>query len=50
MGQSFFFNWFGMSVEQLKEIRETNKNLTTLQRKKLDALISKKENAAKKSK
>lgn len=43
MGDSFWFVWFGKSVEQLKEIRETRKDLTEEQRKKLDELIAKKE-------
>ena len=47
MGESFWFTWFGKSVEQLKEIRETRKDLTQEQRKKLDELIAKKEKESK---
>lgn len=46
MGESFWFNWFGKSVEELKAIRETEK-LTPEQLKKLDELIEKKENESK---
>ena len=47
MGENFFLHWFGMSVTQLKEVRETRKDLTTEQRKQLDELIAKKENEEK---
>lgn len=47
MGDNFFLSWFGMSVTQLKEVRETRKDLTAEQRKQLDDLIAKKENEAK---
>lgn len=50
MGNKFLLSWFGMSVTQLKEVRETRKDLTTEQRKQLDELIAKKENEAKESK
>lgn len=50
MGDNFVFQWFGMSVTQLKEVRETRKDLTTEQRKQLDELIAKKENETKESK
>ena len=43
MGEIFAILWFGKSVEQLKEIRETRKDLTEEQIKKLDDLIAKKE-------
>ena len=47
MGANFPLLWFGKSVEQLKEIRETRKDLTDEQRKKLDDLIAKKEKESK---
>lgn len=47
MGESFFFNWFGKSVEELKAIRETNKDLTEEQKRKLDELIDEKEKESK---
>ena len=47
MGESFVLSWFGMSVTQLKEVRETRKYLTAEQKKQLDELITKKENEAK---
>lgn len=50
MGNRFVLQWFGMSVTQLKEVRETRKDLTEDQRKQLDELIAKKENEAKESK
>lgn len=46
MGEKYWFNWFGKSVEELKAIRETEK-LTPEQLKKLDELIEKKENESK---
>ena len=46
MGENYWFNWFGKSVEELKAIRETEK-LTAEQLKKLDELIEKKENESK---
>ena len=49
MGQGLFLQWFGMSVTELKEVREKSKNLTAEQRKQLDELIAKKENETKES-
>ena len=46
MGEMYFFNWFGKSVDELKAIRETEK-LTPEQLKKLNELIAKKENESK---
>lgn len=46
MGEKYWFNWFGKSVEELKAIRETEK-LTPEQLKKLDEIIEKKENESK---
>lgn len=45
MGQVFFLNWFGKSVEELKEILET-KELTAEQKVELEKLIAEKENEA----
>ena len=42
MGDSFFFQWFGKSVEELKAILETAK-LTETQRAELIKMIDEKE-------
>lgn len=47
MGDSFVFLWFGKTVEELKSIRETRKDLTPAQLKELDDLIAKKEKESK---
>ena len=47
MGQSFFLHWFGKSVEELKEILETNKELTETERAELQKLIDEKEKESK---
>jgi hypothetical protein len=47
MGQIFFLNWFGKSVEELKAIRETAKDLTDEQKAELDRLIDEKEKESK---
>lgn len=44
MGQSLWFNWFGKSVDELKAILETDKNLSEKDRKQLEELIKEKEN------
>lgn len=43
MGESLFFLWFGKSVDELKAILETDKNLTEEERKKIEELIKRKE-------
>lgn len=43
MGQSFIIQWFGKSVEELKAILETNKELTEEQKAELKKLIDEKE-------
>ena len=48
MGEKYWFNWFGKSVDELKAIKEKEyKNLTAEQKAKLDELIAKKENESK---
>lgn len=48
MGESFLFNWFRKSADQLKAIREKNKDkLTPKQLEQLDKLIEQKENESK---
>lgn len=47
MGNSFFISWFGKSVEELKAIRETAKDLTEEQKAELDRLIDEKEKESK---
>lgn len=44
MGQSLWFNWFGKSVDELKAILETDKNLSEKDRNQLEELIKEKEN------
>lgn len=44
MGQSLWFDWFGKSVDELKAILETDKNLSEKDKKKLQELIKQKEN------
>ena len=46
MGEKYWLNWFGKSVDELKAIRETEK-LTKEQLAKLDEIIAKKENESK---
>lgn len=43
MGENFFIQWFGKSVEELKAILETNKELTEEQKAELKKLINEKE-------
>lgn len=43
MGAGLIIQWFGKSVEELKAILETNKELTEEQRKELKKLIDEKE-------
>ena len=48
MGESFWFDWFGLPLDKLKAIKEKEYNkLTAEQRAKLDELIAKKENESK---
>ncbi len=47
MGQNFFIAWFGKSVEELKAILETNKDLTESQKAELKKLIDEKEKESK---
>ena len=47
MGESFFVLWFGKSVEELKAILETNKELTEEQKAELKKLINEKEKESK---
>lgn len=47
MGEMFFIQWFGKSVEELKAIYETNKDLTEEQKAQLKKLINEKEQESK---
>lgn len=47
MGNKLFFAWFGKSVEELKEILETNKELSEAERAELQKLIDEKEKESK---
>lgn len=47
MGQAFIFQWFGKTVEELKAILETNKELTEEQKAQLKKLINEKEKESK---
>ena len=47
MGESFFIQWFCKSVEELKAILETNKDLTEEQKAQLKKLINEKEKESK---
>ena len=47
MGQSFFLAWFGKSIEELKAILETNKDLTEEQKAELNKIIDEKEKESK---
>lgn len=47
MGENFFIQWFGKSVEELKAILETNKDLTEEQKAQLTKLINEKEQESK---
>lgn len=47
MGESFFVLWFGKSVEELKAILETNKELTETQKAELKKVINEKEQESK---
>lgn len=47
MGQAFILQWFGKSVEELKAILETNKDLTEEQKAELKKLINEKEKESK---
>lgn len=44
MGENLPFLWFGKSVDELKAILETDKNLSEKDKKKLQELIKEKEN------
>ena len=44
MGESLPILWFGKSVDELKAILETNKNLSEKDKKQLQELIKEKEN------
>lgn len=46
MGEKYLLNWFGLSLDKLKAIRETE-NLSKRQLAELDELIAKKENELK---
>ena len=50
MGESFFFQWFGKPVAELKAILETDKSLTEAQRAELKKIIDEKESETKESK
>ena len=43
MGENLPFLWFGKSVDELKAILETDKNLTDEERNQLEKLIKQKE-------
>lgn len=43
MGENMFFLWFGKTVDELKAILETDKNLTDKERKQIEELIKQKE-------
>ena len=43
MGNNIPFLWFGKSVDELKAILETDKNLTDKERKQIEELIKQKE-------
>lgn len=43
MGESFPLLWFGKTVDELKAILETDKNLTDKERKQIEELIKIKE-------
>ena len=47
MGESFIIQWFGKSVNELKAILETNKELTEEQKAELKKLINEKEKESK---
>ena len=47
MGAGVIFQWFGKSVEELKAILETNKDLTEEQKAELKKLINEKEKESK---
>lgn len=47
MGEMFPILWFGKSVEELKAILETNKDLTEEQKVQLKKLIDEKEKESK---
>lgn len=47
MGESFFFQWFGKTVTELKAILETDKSLTESQKAELQKLIDEKEKESK---
>lgn len=44
MGKNLPILWFGKSVDELKAILETDKNLSEKDKKKLQELIKEKEN------
>ena len=44
MGENYWLQWFGKSVDELKAILETDKKLSEKDRKKLEELIKEKEN------
>lgn len=43
MGNNIPFLWFGKTIDELKAILETDKNLTEEERKKIEELIKRKE-------
>ena len=47
MGEMFPILWFGKSVEELKAILETNKELTETQKAELKKVINEKEQESK---
>ena len=47
MGAGLIIQWFGKSVEELKAILETNKDLTEEQKAELKKLINEKEKESK---
>lgn len=44
MGERFWLQWFGKTVDELKAILETDKNLTEKERKQIEEIIKEKEN------
>ena len=44
MGENYWLQWFGKTVDELKAILETNKNLTDKEREQIEELIKEKEN------
>ena len=44
MGERFWLQWFSKTVDELKAILETDKNLTEKERKQIEEIIKEKEN------